>query len=114
MDEDRARALLSAQRAELESLLRATDTDSQEDREAEDEAAAGDVDDPAQLLTSEGQDDAITQSLRDRLAAVKRAEERLANGTLRLHAWFFKIATAELFAYSPETNQFLPLVENAP
>jgi carbonic anhydrase len=38
--------------------------------------------------------------------------ERLANGTLRLHAWFFKIATAELFAYSPETNRFLPLVEN--
>jgi DnaK suppressor protein len=81
MDEDRARALLSAQRAELMSLLRATNTESQGDREAEDEASAGDVDDPAQLLTAEGQDDAITESLRDRLAAIKRAEERLANGT---------------------------------
>lgn len=40
-------------------------------------------------------------------------QERLANGTLGLHAWFFKIATAELFAYSPETNRFLPLVEKA-
>jgi DnaK suppressor protein len=81
MDEDRARALLSAQRAEVESLLRATDAEDQEDREAEDEAADGDVDDPAQLLTAEGQDDAIIESLRERLAAVERAEERLAKGT---------------------------------
>jgi DnaK suppressor protein len=81
MDEDRARALLSAQRAEVESLLRATDAESRQDRDAEDEASDGDVDDPAQLLTAEGQDDAIIQSLRDRLAAIKRAEERLANGT---------------------------------
>jgi carbonic anhydrase len=38
-------------------------------------------------------------------------QERLMDGTLRLHGWFFKIATAELFAYDPETNQFLPLTE---
>ena len=31
------------------------------------------------------------------------------DGTLRLHGWFFKIATAELFAYDPETLQFQPL-----
>jgi carbonic anhydrase len=37
-------------------------------------------------------------------------QERLMDGTLRLHGWFFKIATAELFAYDPEKNQFLPLV----
>ena len=37
-------------------------------------------------------------------------QERLMDGTLRLHGWFFKIATAELFAYDPETKQFLPLV----
>jgi len=36
-------------------------------------------------------------------------EERLADGSLHLHGWFFKIATAELFAYDPETNQFTPL-----
>jgi carbonic anhydrase len=36
-------------------------------------------------------------------------EARLAAGTLRLHGWFFKIATAELFAYNPETKQFSPL-----
>jgi carbonic anhydrase len=39
-------------------------------------------------------------------------QERLADGTLRLHGWFFKIATAELFAYDPETRQFLPLVSD--
>ncbi|HYG22169.1 MAG TPA: carbonic anhydrase [Verrucomicrobiae bacterium] len=36
-------------------------------------------------------------------------QERLADGSLRLHGWFFKIATAELFAYDPETRQFQPI-----
>ena len=36
-------------------------------------------------------------------------QDRLMDGSLRLHGWFFKIATAELFAYDPETKQFLPL-----
>jgi len=40
-------------------------------------------------------------------------QERLMDGTLRLHGWFFKIATAELFAYDPETRQFSPLVSEA-
>lgn len=39
-------------------------------------------------------------------------QERLADGTLRLHGWFFKIATAELFAYDPEGRQFSPLVRD--
>src|SRR5271154_819751 len=38
-------------------------------------------------------------------------QERLMDGTLRLHGWFFKIATAELFAYDPELLQFQPLVQ---
>ncbi|MBI5364635.1 MAG: carbonic anhydrase [Planctomycetes bacterium] len=33
-------------------------------------------------------------------------QHRLAEGRLRLHGWFFKIATAELFAYDPRTGQF--------
>jgi carbonic anhydrase len=37
-------------------------------------------------------------------------QARLADGSLRLHGWFFKIANAELFAYDPETRQFSPLV----
>ena len=37
-------------------------------------------------------------------------QDRLMDGSLRLHGWFFKIATAELFAYNPETRQFSPLI----
>jgi len=37
-------------------------------------------------------------------------QARMAEGSLRVHAWFFKIATAELFAYDPESKQFEPLV----
>lgn len=32
--------------------------------------------------------------------------EKLAAGTLRLHGWFFKIATAEMFAYDSSSQQF--------
>ena len=37
-------------------------------------------------------------------------QSRLDEGSLQLHGWFFKIATAELFAYDPGTKQFTPLV----
>jgi carbonic anhydrase len=46
----------------------------------------------------------------DNLHSYSCVQERLMDGTLRLHGWFFKIATAELFAFDPETRQFLPLV----
>jgi carbonic anhydrase len=36
--------------------------------------------------------------------------QKLENGSLRLHAWFFKISSAELFAYDPEAKQFERLV----
>ncbi len=35
----------------------------------------------------------------------------LENQTLSLHAWFFKIATAELHAYDPDSLQFTPFGE---
>jgi carbonic anhydrase len=37
-------------------------------------------------------------------------QDRLADGSLHIHGWFFKIETAELFAYDPETKQFTALV----
>ena len=46
----------------------------------------------------------------DNLHSYPCVQERLMDGTLRLHGWFFKIATAELFAYDPETRQFSPLI----
>ena len=45
----------------------------------------------------------------DNLHSYPCVQDRLMEGTLRLHGWFFKIATAELFAYDPETRQFSPL-----
>src|SRR6266568_9389120 len=50
----------------------------------------------------------------DNLHSYHCVQERLADGTLRLHGWFFKIATAELFAYDPDTRQFGPLVPETP
>ena len=47
----------------------------------------------------------------DNLHSYPCVQDRLADGSLRLHGWIFKIATAELFAYDPETRQFSPLVE---
>jgi carbonic anhydrase len=45
----------------------------------------------------------------ERLRTYDCVERRLAQGTLRLHAWFFKIATAELFAYDAVLKQFVPI-----
>jgi carbonic anhydrase len=46
----------------------------------------------------------------DNLHSYPCVQNRLADGSLRLHAWFFKIATAELFAFDPQSQQFIPLV----
>src|ERR1700733_6259960 len=80
VDVERARALLAAERDDVQKLLAETEQTGREDRETEDEQDA-DVDDPAQSLTQQGMDDAIAESLRDRLGALERAEQRLADGT---------------------------------
>lgn len=49
----------------------------------------------------------------DQLHSYPCVQKRLAEGTLRLHGWFFKISTAELFAFDPATRQFAPLVADA-
>jgi carbonic anhydrase len=36
--------------------------------------------------------------------------ERIEQGKLRLHAWMFKIANAELFAYDAARQEFRPIV----
>jgi DnaK suppressor protein len=79
MDEQKARALLEAERAEVLDLLKGAEEAGQEDREAEGET--GDIADAAQPLTAEGVDDAIAESLQNRLAALDRALARLGNGT---------------------------------
>ena len=82
MDEDEARALLRAERARVEGLLRAVRQDALADREAaNEEADDGELADPVPGLNAEQVDDAIVASLEERLAAIERAEQRLASGT---------------------------------
>src|SRR4051812_20778728 len=79
MDDTRAKDLLGAERARVEGLLRDTEGAAQADREAVDDALG--QDDPAEGLTAQAGDDAVIAGLRDRLAAIERAEQRLAAGT---------------------------------
>jgi DnaK suppressor protein len=81
MDTERARALLEAERVEVGTLLAETDEAGADDRETEDDEATGDYADAAQPLTQQGMDDAIAESLRDRLAAIERALVRIDKGT---------------------------------
>jgi DnaK suppressor protein len=81
MDQDRARSLLIAERDEVQRLLKETETAGQADRVAEVESEAEDNADAALALTEEGEDDAIAESMRDRLEAIERALHRLDTGT---------------------------------
>jgi DnaK suppressor protein len=81
MDHDRARSLLQAERAEVTDLLAGTERSAQEDRETEVEDAQVYDSDAAPDLVAEGMDDAIAESMRDRLAAIDRALKRLDDGT---------------------------------
>jgi DnaK suppressor protein len=77
MDESRAHVMLSAERAELATLL----------RETEDELARGgaqgpgDFGDVALPLTERAGDNAVADQLRDRLAVIDRALARIEAGT---------------------------------
>lgn len=42
----------------------------------------------------------------ENLCSYPSVMNRLQEGTLGLHGWFFKIATAEIFAYDPLSQQF--------
>jgi DnaK suppressor protein len=79
MDNERARALLKAERSRLEGLLTQTADDGRDDRSEANEP--GDLTDPAERLTAEQGDDAVEAGLRDRLSAVERAERRIEDGT---------------------------------
>jgi DnaK suppressor protein len=81
MDTEQARALLDAELAEVRGLLADTEEAGRQDRETEDDEQLGDYADAAQPLTQQGMDDAIAESLRDRLAAIERALVRIDKGT---------------------------------
>jgi DnaK suppressor protein len=79
MDQDAARARLTAERADVVRLLAENSTAGRQDREAEQDT--GDEVDPGTSLTAEGVDDAVAETLRNRLAAIEGAVARLDAGT---------------------------------
>jgi DnaK suppressor protein len=76
MELKRARSLLDAERAQVLRLLADLDTARTEDHEAERDASY-----PATPLAQEGVDDAVAAGLRDRLAALDRALQRVEDGS---------------------------------
>lgn len=79
MDAERARALLTEERHRVEQLLQDSLAAARDDHAAANEP--GDMTDPASWLTAAGNDDAVAASLRERLAALERAFQRLDDGT---------------------------------
>jgi carbonic anhydrase len=67
--------------------------------------------DDAALLTAAGEENVLFAL--ENLRTYPAVRQRLAAGTLRLHGWYFKIATAELFAYDAATEQFQAIREQA-
>jgi DnaK suppressor protein len=79
MNETEAQTLLRAERDRLKRLLKDTDAAGQSDREGANEP--GDMTDPTEPLVEEVYDDDVAATLRERLATVERAEQRLKEGT---------------------------------
>jgi DnaK suppressor protein len=82
MENEKARALVEAEKARVQQLLGETDDAAESDRETANQEFP--YDEPAQTLTSEQGEDAVAEGLRDRLAALERAERRLEDGTYGL------------------------------
>ena len=82
MEHAKAKELLRTERLRVEHLLTDMNEVGGADRTAADQP--GDMFDSAEPLTREGTDDAIRADLEERLAAVGRAEQRLADGTYGL------------------------------
>jgi DnaK suppressor protein len=79
MEEERARALLGAERQRLERLLASVDAD--HERVAPADEVAEDLVDGADRRTIQETDEAVARQLHDRMQALLQAEDRLAAGT---------------------------------
>ncbi|HEY5265723.1 MAG TPA: hypothetical protein VIJ40_02810 [Acidimicrobiales bacterium] len=82
MNNHQASELLRAERTRVEELLNVATAAGLDDRAGALES--GDMSDPAESLVAEQQEDAITEGLRERLEAIKRAERRLSDGVYGL------------------------------
>jgi carbonic anhydrase len=65
----------------------------------------------AALLSAAVQENVLTQL--DHLRTHPAVAAGLSAGTLRLHAWVYKIDTGEVFSYDAVERQFLPLSKKA-
>jgi DnaK suppressor protein len=79
MEHAKAKELLDAERLRVANSLSDLEEAGRDDRTASNEP--GEMYDSAEPLTREGVDDSVRAELRKRLAAIDRAEERLAAGT---------------------------------
>jgi len=79
MDHDSARAQLNEEKRQLQGLLSETTGDAKDERTTSGDQ--GDWSDPQVSLNLEEVDDAVTEGLSERLAAVERALARLDAGT---------------------------------
>lgn len=79
MNAERAQTLLQAERARIDALL--TELDAQDATLRSESGTVDDVGDGAVKLATVGTQGLVTDSLRARLEAVDRAEQRLAAGT---------------------------------
>jgi DnaK suppressor protein len=82
MEEAKAKELLGTERSRVERLLEDVDQAGAADRDAANQT--GEMYDSAEPLTTEEADDSVRSELEERLAAVGRAEQRLADGTYGL------------------------------
>jgi DnaK suppressor protein len=78
VDEERARTLLAAESARVQGLIASTRSDGDIDRTSQNSEKA--VSDAAEPLTAGAVDDAVVESLQQRLEALQRAEARLGTG----------------------------------
>ncbi|MDB6016412.1 MAG: Carbonate dehydratase [Pedosphaera sp.] len=69
------------------------------------------ITDPDQRTMAAGQENVLFSI--ENLHTYPAVARRLAEGTIRLHAWFFNIANAELSAYNPVAGQFTPLTSDS-
>src|SRR3954451_13141016 len=81
MDSERARSLLVAERDDVQGLLKGARAAGRQDRQSEVDSETGDYGDAAQPLQAQGEDDAIAESLRNRLEVIERALPRLDEAT---------------------------------
>src|SRR3954452_12435474 len=61
------------------------------------------------LLTATIEENVLVQL--EHLRTLPAVSSRLVKGDLKLHGWVYKIETGEVFAFDPQSGQFVPLAE---